>query len=308
MKYLLLFLCILLFDISLAQEHKPILRVGLCADVQYCDCPDRGRRLYSSSLTRLDSIVSFFNEEKVDLSIHLGDIIDQNIAESFPPTIKVFKRLNKKILHLLGNHDVSHLYKEGYGGLRGNLALQKFIQALEMPNTYYSVKEKNVVFIILDSNDMASYSISPDNEQEKTAEYEALKDMVNKREQNNGQGGLEYNGGLSQKQLLWLKETLDKAQNNGDIALIFTHQAPYPENGFQILNNWEVLDLIEKYDNVKLCVAGHHHPGAFAYYKNIPMLTLEGVVEGMAFAILNIYDDKLIIEGLGKTKSRVFTN
>lgn len=102
------------------------------------------------------------------------------------------------------------------------------------------------------------------------------------------------------------KKTLEEAESNNQIVIILAHQAPYPENGLQMLNNWEFLDLVDKYKSVKAIFAGHHHPGAFAFYKNIPVVTLEGVLEENDFSILNIYDNKMELKRRGKTQNRVF--
>ncbi|ULT25824.1 metallophosphoesterase [Sphingobacterium sp. E70] len=58
-------------------------------------------------------------------------------------------------------------------------------------------------------------------------------------------------------------------------VIVFTHHPLYPENGLEALNNREILTLIEKYPVVKVVISGHHHPGNFATYKGIPMITLE---------------------------------
>lgn len=297
---------ILISHIVLSQESKPILRIGLCADVQYCDCPDNNNRFYKSSINRLDSIVADFNQKDLSFSIHLGDIIDRDITKNLPIVLDVFNKSNRDVFHVLGNHDIDHIYQNGYKDLKGTRGLARVLEELSMKNTYYSFKRENVVFIILDSNDISRYSIDKmdPNSAKKEKEYIEMEKLVARTFRNNGGTKLDYNGGIGEVQMSWLDARLKQVEADGDIALIFVHQAAYPENGLQMLNNWEFLDTIDKYKCVKACFSGHHHPGDFAYYKNIPMITLEGVVETKSYAILNIYSDKLVLEGFGRTASR----
>lgn len=292
----------------LAQNSTPKLRVGLVTDVQYCDCDPSGKRYYRSSLDRLDSCVIYFNKEKVDLSFHLGDIVDRDVDANLQPVLNHFKRLENKVYHLLENHDVGAVYKEGYNKNKGDKAFQKLVENLAMPKDYYSVQINNVCFVVLNTNDIAQYALDLTTSlgKQKYEEFKELKSLVNRTLRNNGGERLAWNGGIGKVQMDWIKKTLEEAESNNQIVIILVHQAPYPENGLQILNNWEFLDLVDKYKSVKAIFAGHHHPGAFAFYKNIPVVTLEGVLEENDFSILNIYDNKMELKRRGKTQNRVF--
>ena len=307
MKIRLIIIYILLLGAhcSFSQSSAPKLRVGLVTDVQYCDCASEGKREYRKSLDRLDKCITEFNNSKVNFSFHLGDLIDRNIDNNIAPVLKGFSRSDSMIYHVLGNHDVAGVYSKGFRGAKGDKALNKLMGYLSMSNTYYSEKRGKVVFIVLNTNDLAQYSIDAANKKRKGKEDEYLK-MVDRTKEYSDKNSLDYNGGIGEKQLDWLQETLANAQKNHDIVIIFSHQALYPENGLQVLNNREVLAIIDKFDCVKAMFAGHHHPGAFAYYKNIPIVTLEGMIESNAFAILDIYSNKLVLNGFGKVQSREF--
>jgi len=45
--------------------------------------------------------------------------------------------------------------------------------------------------------------------------------MVDRTKQYSDKSSLDYNGGISEKQLNWLQETLANAQKNHDIVIIF---------------------------------------------------------------------------------------
>lgn len=53
--------------------------------------------------------------------------------------------------------------------------------------------------------------------------------------------------------------------------------------------------------------SGHHHSGNFAYFKNIPIVTMEGMIETEkenAFAVVSIYTDRIMLDGRGRATSR----
>ena len=56
-------------------------------------------------------------------------------------------QLNHKIYHLTGNHD--------YEGVTSNSVLYK---QLDMPSEYYSFKKGDWIFIMLNTNEIASYA------------------------------------------------------------------------------------------------------------------------------------------------------
>ncbi len=304
-RLIILYILLLGAHYSFSQSSAPKLRVGLVTDVQYCDCSSEGKREYRKSLDRLDKCITEFNNSKVNFSFHLGDLIDRNIDNNIAPVLKGFSRSDSTVYHVLGNHDVAGVYSKGFRGAKGDKALNKLMDYLSMSNSYYSERRGHVVFIVLNTNDLAQYSIDAANKKRKGQEDEYLK-MVARTKQYSNKSSLDYNGGIGEKQLNWLQETLANAQKNHDIVILFSHQPLYPENGLQVLNNREVLDVIDKFDCVKALFAGHHHAGGFAYYKNIPVVTLQGMVEVNAYAILDIYSDKLVLNGFGKVESREF--
>ena len=304
-KLIIIYILLLGAHCSFSQSSAPKLRVGLVTDVQYCDCASEDKREYRKSLNRLDKCITEFNNSKVNFSFHLGDLIDRNIDNNIAPVLKGFSRSDSTVYHVLGNHDVAGVYSKGFRGAKGDKALNKLMGYLSMSNTYYSETRGKVVFIVLNTNDLAQYSIDAANKKRKGQENEYLK-MVDRIKEYSDKSSLDYNGGIGEKQLDWLKGLLSNAQKNHDIVIIFSHQPLYPENGMQVLNNREVLDVIDKFDCVKALFAGHHHAGGFAYYKNIPVVTLQGMVEVNAYAILDIYTNKLVLNGFGKVESREF--
>lgn len=275
-----------------AQHPKPILRIGLIADIQYADAQTRGTRYYRNSLNKLRDCVKDLNKQNVHFSLNLGDIIDRD-AKDLDPVLMILKDLKKPIHTTTGNHD--------YHGITENKALYT---KLGMPAEYYSFKQKGWLFIMLNTNEVASYANVAGTWKEKE-----LKMMTDSIKAAKGVNAEEYNGGISSRQLKWVDSLLAKAERNHEKVLIFSHHPLEFSRGFTALNSQDILKVISRYNCVKAIFAGHHHSGDFGYHSSIPCITLEGMVETSdknAYGILELYADQLVLTGYGRTTSRIF--
>jgi 3',5'-cyclic AMP phosphodiesterase CpdA len=92
-------------------------------------------------------------------------------------------------------------------------------------------------------------------------------------------------------------------------VIVLTHHPLLPENGYEILNNREVLDILYKFPEVKLVLSGHNHKGNYVMVNNIPFVTMEGMIEtptSNAYGLLELYPEEIKIKGQGRLSSRVF--
>ena len=273
-----------------AQMEEPVFRFGLMADIQYADAESGGSRFYRNSLKKAKEAVDSLNCRKVKFTINLGDVTDRNF-EDLDSILFYLGHLKHKLFNTTGNHD--------YKGVKDNQLLYK---KLGMPSEYYFFKKKNWAFILLNTNEIAYYSNIAGTEKEQ--------ELTNLSEQIRLTGGIQgarWNGGISSEQLEWLDRLLEKCRKSGKKVLIFTHHPLYPETAFVALNYMEILNVISKYDCVKAIFCGHHHTGGFAYYKDIPVVTVEGMIETEdknAYGIVGIYKDKIVLEGKGRMTSR----
>lgn len=274
------------------QQSKPILRVGLIADIQYADAETRGSRYYRNSLDKLRACVKELNSQNVQFSLNLGDIIDRN-AKDLDSVLPILKGLKNPVYNTTGNHD--------YHGVTENNSLYG---KLGMPAPYYSFKRNGWLFIMLNTNEVALYANVAGTWKEKE-----LKTMIDSIKAVKGLNAEEYNGGISSKQLKWLDSLLAKAEGRHEKVMIFSHHPLDFSRGFTALNSGEILNVIAKYSCVKALFAGHHHSGDFGYHAAIPCITLEGMIETSdknAYGVLEVYADKLILTGYGRTTSRNF--
>lgn len=275
---------------TICAQDKPLIRFGLIADIQYCDCEPRINRYYKNSLTKLEEAVRELNEQNVDFTVNLGDLVDKDTYDNLDAVLVRQGKLENKVYNTTGNHD--------YGGVEDNEAL---FRRLDMPAEYYSFRYKNWRFIMLNTNEVSSYSNI-----EGTPMEDELKAMQEKIKATGGKNGAGYNGGISKKQLEWLEKELKEAQLQQEKVLVFSHHPLYAAVGLTALNDLEILNVLTTYSCVKGVISGHHHSGDFGIYRDIPFVTTEGMVEtekDNAYGIVDVFVNRIIITGKGRTKS-----
>jgi hypothetical protein len=117
-----------------------------------------------------------------------------------------------------------------------------------------------------------------------------------------------WNGGIGQKQLEWLKKQLKSASDQNQNVILFCHFPVYPAGAHNLWNDQEVIGMIEPFDCVKVFMNGHNHAGEYAQKNGIHYVTVPGVVETKdenAFAVVRVFNDKLVIDGYGRVKDYV---
>lgn len=271
------------------KEPSPDITFGLIADVQYGKIPPNGTRFYANSLAKLKSCVDQFNTHPVDFTVNLGDHIDRD-PHDLEAILEQLSQLKAPLYNTTGNHD----YK---GVIDNNVLYQK----LGMPAEYYSFTKTGWRFLMLNTNEIASYSQAKGTWKE--AELEQMKARIDSDKRNNGQS---WNGGISSKQKNWLADQLKTAQAKKENVLVFSHHPLYPFKEFTALNDKEILEILSRFSCVRAVISGHHHTGAYGEYKGIPCVTIEGMVETeevSTYALVEITASEIIITGSGKAKT-----
>lgn len=274
----------------LAQE-EPLVRFGVIADPQYAPVPPRGTRYYANTLWKLSEAVEALNDEELDFVVTLGDIIDRH-AESYTHILPIYQKLEHDNWFVLGNHEfaVAADYL---------LAVPNF---LAMDERYYDREVNGVRFIALDSTDSSTYA-----HPEGTPEYDAAQAVYTALVASGAVQAKTWNSALSEQQLVWLRQRLDAAQAAGEPVILFAHHPIYPENEHNLWNAEEVVALLADYDNIVAYMNGHNHAGNYGVFDGTHYVTLEGMVESpaeTAYAIVEVYPDRLVIEGVGDATDR----
>ncbi|MDH6534378.1 hypothetical protein D0T51_03900 [Parabacteroides sp. 52] len=273
-----------------AQNQSPLFRFGVMADIQYCDCEASGSRFYRNSLNKLERCVADMNKEKLAFTINLGDLVDRESAQNLDAVLTRLDLLDHPVYNTPGNHD--------YGGVTHSDTLY---QQLGMPAAYYSFTHANWRLILLNTNEVSSYV--PIKGTALAAELEAMKERIQKSGRKNAQP---WNGGISHKQMRWLRGQLEEAREKGEYVLVFSHHPLYAAEGLTALNDLEIVDLLLAYPCVKASISGHHHPGDYGVSGHIHFITTEGMIETAdtnAYGIVSVYEKEIVFTGKGRASS-----
>ncbi|MCH8980573.1 metallophosphoesterase [candidate division KSB1 bacterium] len=290
----LLLLPLLLFGCipgSYKKSAIPEFAFGVLTDVQYCDCEPRNDRYYRNALAKFEESVRELNSKDLAFTIQLGDIIEKDFA-SFDRVLPIYEQLVMPKYHVLGNHEFSVSQKK-------KSAVE---ERLGLENPFYDMRVKGWRFVILDGNDISMYRVPKNSEAYRSAKarFEELQD----RGLPNAQ---KFNGALGDQQMSWLRNTLNQACTAGEKVILFCHHPVFPRNTNTLWNDTEVMNLIESHDCVVAYINGHYHPGNYQKKNGIHYLTLQGMVDTVdknAYAIIEVYPDRLEVVGYGREPSR----
>ncbi|KAK4257015.1 hypothetical protein QN277_006662 [Acacia crassicarpa] len=307
--------------LAISQGREPLFSFGLISDVQYADIPD-GRsflgvpRYYRHSILVLQRAVKEWNaHQKHKFVMNFGDTVDGFCPkdQSFNTVKKVvneFDMFEGPVYHMIGNHC---LY---------NLPRSKLLPLLKIQSpddhAYYDFSPvPEYRFVVLDGYDISAIGWPQDHP--KT--LEALKFLREKNpneEKNSPTGlvGLErrflmFNGAVGKEQMEWLNGVLQEATELKQKVVVCCHLPldPGASSKEALLWNYdEVMELIHRYNCVKVCLAGHDHKGGFSIDSHgVNHRVLEAALECPpgtdAFGYINVYDDRISLVGTGKMAS-----
>jgi predicted phosphodiesterase len=266
--------------------QKPLFSFGIIADIQYADSDPVGSRFYRNSIGKLKEAVSTLNDDSVHFLINLGDLIDKDYV-SFRPVMEIINSSVIKIYNVAGNHDFSIDPKDK--------------KRIPLKTEHYSFVYQKFRFILLDGNEISTYK-SENKESIKHAE-----DLIAQLETSGDINGMEWNGGIGINQLKWLIGQLEEARSNNEKVFLICHFPVFPENMHNLLNYKKVLPVLEKYKNIIAWFNGHNHAGNYGNFNMIHCVTFMGMVETEktnSFALVEVFSNKIIINGYGREKTR----
>ncbi|MBX2814855.1 MAG: metallophosphoesterase [Saprospiraceae bacterium] len=269
-------------------HHGAAFSFGIIADCQYCKAATQGQRQYAKSDKKLHACVSDLNARDLAWVIHLGDFIDRDWA-SFDVVAPIYDQLKMPAFHVLGNHDYSVAD-----------SLKAFVpNRLGLSNPYYSFEHHGWRFIVLNGNDISFHAYP-----EGSPQYTMAEDYY----ANNSISSPKWNGAIGREQLSWLEETLQMARSKREHVILFCHFPVYPEDVHNLWNDQEIVDLIEKYPNVKGYINGHNHKGNYGQIKGVHYLTMKGMVDTdtTSYGIMHVRKKRLQLSGIGREDDRTF--
>jgi len=282
-KFLLLILLTIFSASVIAQS--PILKIGLIADIQYCDCPPSGAREYAGSLGKLNEAMKVINAEKVNLTVELGDMIDRDFA-SYDPTFKILNKLNSRWIFVPGNHDFNV----------GDSLKTKVWKMIPAKKGYWSEVVGNIRLVYLNGfeNSVIAYPKGTKN-------YHENRERLDKLEKEKAENASDWNGGLGKKQLEWVKAEVEKANKANQKLIVFGHQPVVPDEAHSLWDSQKLINIFAGCKHQVLYICGHKHSGGDHTIGNTRLLNLKGMVEQPlpTFGILSIYPDRYELKGFG---------
>lgn len=274
-----------------ASGSRAGFEIGLVADAQYADIPERGTRFYREGVNRLGAAVEHFNRRSVRFCVHLGDLIDREWA-SFDEIMRPLEKSRSRWHQLLGNHDFDVLDEHK----------PRVPQRLGMASRFGAFDNEDFRFLILDTNDVSTYAHPSGSPERAAAEVELARVEAAKLPQ-----AKSWNGGLGRRQLEWFDRTCAAAAVDRKKVIVLAHHPVAPGNEHNLWNADEVLAIVERRRNVVAWLNGHNHAGNFAEMNGVPFVTMKGMVETAdttAFATARVLPDRILIEGHGREPSR----
>jgi manganese-dependent ADP-ribose/CDP-alcohol diphosphatase len=277
----------------------PLFKFGLISDIQWADIPDGKSfhgtpRYYREALVSARRAVAAFKAEKVDLAIHLGDIIDFHNSHhdghsetALQAAIECFDALEKPTIHCIGNHCLYNHTRDVLNSRLGINAHKEAVSLAHSQHSYFvytpivtqaennnssnsnSTPSTGYKFIVLDGYDVSYLGWPPGNPlHEKAVEILNAKNPNEDKNSNNGLKDLDrrfvkFGGGCSDAQLEWLKTELEKCRETENRAFICCHLCLHPETCAPTCLLWnfdQVQDILSEYSDVVVAtLAGHAH-------------------------------------------------
>ena len=267
------------------------LEVGVIADPQYADIPDRGTRAYRASVAKLGAAVEHFNSRPLDFCVNLGDTIDRE-WRSYDAILAPLAASRHRWEHVLGNHDFALL-----DGEKTQVDARLGISA-----RYRYFDRPGFRFVVLDTSAVSTYASVAGTPERSAATAELARVKARKLPQ-----AQDWNGAVGPKQLAWFEGVAADASRRGLKVVVFAHHPVAPVGTYDAWDATEVLTALGRHRNVVAWFNGHNHAGGFARVEGLPCVTFHGMVETPdrnAFATARFLADRVILTGHGREPSR----
>ncbi|TMW64346.1 hypothetical protein Poli38472_012968 [Pythium oligandrum] len=320
---------------EMTRRTPPLVSFGLISDVQYADIDDgwnymhTAKRYYRNSLKLLRDAVDEWVQvheaagasSTLRFAVNLGDLIDgknkplqqsETALESTKAVCDGFEARVGPFHHLVGNHE---LY---------NFSQRVFDEKLrwkEATETYYDFVladcAPKVRFVVLNP-----YGVSSIGREEADPVFQQARSLLlaaNDNEDLNSSLGIEgllqryveYNGGVDAAQLVWLEQTLERAQEAEEHVIIFTHIPLHPRSSPANCLLWnydEVMRVINATKCVRVVFSGHIHANGYVEDEGVHYVVCNAVLEcspdETSHALVDVYEDHVVVNGYGTVRSR----
>lgn len=257
----------------------------------------------------------------VQFAVQLGDIIDGNETEEltekdFEDVDRVIRKCQLPLYHVIGNHCLR--YPGGKAPLMKRLGMKEDENFYRLLPTSKSVIKTGHVFLVLDGTDVALNKWSPEDAKSKLAEEWLEKHPIEKFS-----NAVNWNGAISEEQLVWFKQQLEDARTNGNKVFVFCHYpilADHLVMAISLLWNHDTLvELCDAYSDVVVgWFSGHYHHGGAqiptptqtsssttSSRRKWAHITLEAILmaEEQSYAVVDVFERGIVLNGTGSCTS-----
>lgn len=273
--------------------EEPLLSFGVIADPQYADQNDDPamNRYFRNSLSKLAEAIATFEGEDLSFIITLGDLIDRGWS-NFDAPMDVYRRSRHEILFLAGNHDFL-VEPEKLSDVRVRL---------DMPRNYYAFSRSGIRFLVTDGCEESLFAAGVDAAARKKAEH-----RLDRLIEAGAPNAKDWNAGISDDQLQWIAGELRRAHDLGQQVIVFNHYPLLPFTNHSLWDADVLSSLLSSQSHVRAYMSGHDHRGGLAQQAGCWFLNFKGMVDTErenAFAIVDIFPDRLEVRGFGRETSR----
>lgn len=304
-------------------NSKLLFSFGLVSDIQYANTEDGSTwdglvaRHYRNSLAILEEASLWFKTKKevipLLMCIQLGDVLDakaKNLGEEYE-SLKRFldtTKLSELPWFLLsGNHDFycfsrEEIYSAFIPDSKRNVCSPMQLYYSLSPFTGYRMiflDPYEISTLAPISEDAKAYAIQLLEEKNPNVSKPGVSWFQGVPKEN--QKFVPFNGGFSDSQIQWLRDTLEDVVRRNERCFIFSHcpvesRATYP-SGLS-WNNEKVLDVLRDTPKgyVAAFISGHNHEGAYYFDEGTgihhltPPSPLEVDVGDVAYGLVHVYE------------------
>ncbi|KAM5135347.1 manganese-dependent ADP-ribose/CDP-alcohol diphosphatase isoform 2-T2 [Mantella aurantiaca] len=319
------------------QDEQPYFSFGVIADIQYSTKPNgpsswRVMRYFQQSLLHLQQAIEQWSREDPlpKFILQLGDIIDCSnhrmgrSKEALETVLKDVEQANIPFHHIWGNHELCNFKRDFLRQSKLNTSWMQdkhqedhtgsHDEINDHPDyyVYHFSPHSKFCIIIVDTYDLSVHGREVDSQR-----YQDSLDFLEKLEEEIHTSSTshlaEFNGGLSCKQLSWLDKALTHCDQQNKKVIIAGHTPIHPEAKRTPCLAWnykDILRVIHSHQSVVCYFAGHDHSGGYHQDSHgIHHVTMEGVIESPpdtnALGTVDVYEDRMVLRGRGRVKSRV---
>jgi 3',5'-cyclic AMP phosphodiesterase CpdA len=231
------------------------LEVGVIADPQYADIPDRGTRAYRASIAKLGAAVEHFNARPLDFCVNLGDTIDRE-WRSYDAILAPLAASRHRWEHVLGNHDFALL-----DGEKTQVDARLGVAAR---HRYFD--RPGFRFVVLDTGAVSTYATLAGSEARREATAELARAKARRLPQ-----AQDWNGAVGPKQLAWFEGVAADAAKRGLKVVVCAYHPVAPAGGHDAWDATEILAALGRHRNVVAWFNGHNHAGGFGPNRRSPL-------------------------------------